>query len=131
MVATFSQVYGEYAAGGYLPRIPASDIYLEIRLEKKEWKGLRDIYLEGGVDFIFAQNKPSGFETASNGYNLVNLGFGFDVQLKRNRISFNIKASNLLNAQYYDHLSTLQDLGIYNMGRNIMIGMRVPFNIKN
>ena len=131
LVATFSQVYGEYAAGGYLPRIPASDIYLEIRLEKKEWKGLRDIYLEGGVDFIFAQNKPSEFETTSNGYNLVNLGFGFDVQLKRNRISFNIKASNLLNAQYYDHLSTLQDLGIYNMGRNIMIGMRVPFNLKN
>ncbi len=130
-VATYSQVYGEYAEGGYLPRIPANDLYLEIRLEKQRWKGLRDIYLEGGVDFVFAQNNPARFETTTSGYNLVNLGFGFDVQLKRNRLSFNIKASNLLNIQYYDHLSTLQDIGIYNMGRNIMVGMRVPFNIKN
>jgi iron complex outermembrane receptor protein len=131
LIATFSQVYGEYVGGGYLPRIPANDLYLEVRLEKQKWKGLRDIYLEGGVDIVFAQNNPSMFESTTSGYNLVNLGFGFDVQLKRNRLSFNLKVSNLLNIQYYDHLSTLQDIEIYNMGRNIMVGMRLPFNIKN
>ncbi len=131
IMATFSQTIGQYVSGGFLPRIPAADLYLELRLEKHSWKGLRDIYLEGGVDFVLAQNNPSDFELASDGYNLVNLGFGFDVQLKRNRLSFNIKASNLLNVQYYDHLSSLRDLEIYNMGRNIMIGMRVPFNLKN
>ena len=131
IVATYSQVIGEYSQGNFLPRIPANDLYIELRLEKGKWKGLRDIYLEGGIDFVFAQNNPSEFENSSSGYYLVNMGFGFDVQLKRNRLSFSIKAANLLNLQYYDHLSTLQDMGIYNMGRNVMVGIRVPFNLKN
>lgn len=129
--ATYSQTIGQYSNGKHLPVIPASDLYFELRFEKQKWKGLQGIYIEGGVDFVFAQNRPSEFETSSRAYTLVNLGFGFDIRLKRNRLSFYIKASNLLNTKYYDHLSSLQDLGIYNMGRNIMIGLSVPFNLKN
>ncbi len=129
--ATYSQVQGEYISGGYLPRIPANKLYFELRLDQEKWKGLRDIYLEGGIGFIFAQNNPSRFEGSTPAYNLINMGFGFGIQMKRNRLSITITASNLLNVKYYDHLSTLQDVGIYNMGRNVMVGLRLPFNLKN
>jgi iron complex outermembrane receptor protein len=131
VVATYSYVVGMYSSGDYLPRIPANDIYFELRFEKDRWKGLRDIYLEGGADYFFAQNNPAEFESATPGYFLLNAGVGFAIQLKRNLININVKAANLLNIDYYSHLSTLQDLGIYNMGRNIMIGIQVPFNLKN
>lgn len=131
VVATYSYVVGEYSTGGYLPRIPANDLYFELRFEKNKWKALRNIYFESGIDYFFAQNYPSEFETASPGYFLLNAGIGFALQLKRNQIKFNISGANLLNIDYYSHLSTLQDLGIYNMGRNIMIGIQVPFNLKN
>jgi len=131
IMATYSQTVGKYASGDYLPLIPASDLYLELKLEKSQWKFLRNIYLEGGVDIVFAQNKPSEFETSTPAYNLVNMGFGFDIQCKQNLIHFNVKAANLLNITYYDHLSSLQTLGIYNMGRNIMVSLTVPFTFKN
>jgi iron complex outermembrane receptor protein len=130
ILATYSQTIGQYAIGDYLPLIPASDLYLEIRLQKQQWKFLRNIYLEGGVDIVFAQNHPSVYETNSPAYNLVNMGFGFDIQWKQNLINFNIKAANLLNINYYDHLSSLQYLDIYNMGRNVSFSIKVPFSLK-
>ncbi len=129
LISTYSLVIGKQTDGNYLPRIPAQDLYFEIKLEKEKWKILRDIYLKAGIDIVFAQNNPSIFETKSNSYNLVNMGFGFDIQLKRNRINFNVTATNLLNVSYYDHLSTLKDIGIYNMGRNFSVSLRIPFNI--
>ncbi|MCB2207962.1 MAG: TonB-dependent receptor [Bacteroidetes bacterium] len=131
ILATYSQTIGQYATGDYLPLIPASDLYLEIRLEKQQWKFLRNIYLEGGVDIVFAQEHPSEYETNTPAYNLVNMGFGFDIQCKRNLVNFNIKVSNLLNINYYDHLSSLQYLDIYNMGRNISVSLKIPFTLKN
>jgi len=131
ILATYSQTIGQYATGDYLPLIPASDLYLEIKLEKQQWKFLRNIYLEGGVDIVLAQNHPSQYETNTSAYNLVNMGFGFDIQCKRNLINFNIKGANLLNINYYDHLSSLQYLNIYNMGRNISAAVKIPFNLKN
>lgn len=130
-VSTYSLVIGKQNDGSYLPRIPAQDFYFEVKLEKDQWKGLRDIYLKAGIDIVFAQKNPSIFETETNGYNLLSMGFGFDIQLRNNRINLNVTATNLLNATYYDHLSTLKELGIYNMGRNLSISIRVPFNIKN
>ena len=129
--STYSLVIGEQTDGSYLPRIPAQDLYFEVKFEKDQWKIFREIYLKAGIDIVFAQNNPSIFETESDGYNLVNMGFGFDIQMKKNRINFNVTATNLLDVSYYDHLSTLKDLGIYNMGRNIAVSLRIPFNINN
>jgi len=131
LVSTYSLVIGEQTDGSYLPRIPAQDLYFEVKLEKDQWKIFREIYLKAGIDFVFSQKNPSIFETESEGYNLVNMGFGFDIQMKKNRINFNVTATNLLDISYYDHLSTLKDLGINNMGRNFAISVRIPFNIKN
>jgi iron complex outermembrane receptor protein len=41
-----------------------------------------------------------------------------------------VTANNLLDESYIDHLSTLKDLGYYNPGRNVMIGLKIPLQIK-
>ncbi len=128
---TYAYVIGEQRNGGYLPRIPAQQLYLELKVEKDVWKSFRNIYLSGGVRFVFDQNHPSEFEMATDGYNLVNLGFGFKVKAGRQLIDFSITATNLLNIDYYSHLSTLKDLGYYDMGRNVSFSVKIPFGLKN
>ena len=131
ILSTYSYVIGEQRDGGYLPRIPAQQLYLELKLEKDVWKIFRKIYLSGGVRFVFDQNHPSEFEMATDGYNLVNLGFGFNVKAGKQLVSFNVTATNLLNIDYYSHLSTLKDLGFYDMGRNVSFSVKIPFALKN
>jgi iron complex outermembrane receptor protein len=129
--STYSYVIGEQVDGGYLPRIPAQQLYLELKVEQDAWKVFRNIYLSGGVNFVFDQNHPSAFETSTSGYNLFNMGFGFDLKVNRQLLNFNLTANNLLNIDYYDHLSTLKDLGLYDMGRNISVSVKIPFTITN
>ena len=131
ILSTYAYVIGEQRGGGYLPRIPAQQLYLELKLEKDTWKNFRNIYLSGGVRFVFDQNRPSEFELATDGYNLLNLGFGFGVKAGKQLIRFDVKATNLLNIDYYSHLSTLKDMGFYDMGRNISFSVKIPFVLKN
>ena len=129
--ATYSLVEGQYKNGEYLPLIPPQDLNLEIKFIAKKWKSLRKIYIEAGIDLVFAQNHPSVFETKGDPYNLLMMGAGFDIQLKRQTINFSITANNLLNVAYYNYLSTLKDVGIYDMGRNITFSIHIPFGIVN
>ena len=131
ILSTYAYVIGEQRGGGYLPRIPAQQLYLELKLEKDTWKSFRNIYLSGGVRFVFDQNRPSEFELATDGYNLLNLGFGFGVKAGKQLIRFDVKATNLLNIDYFSHLSTLKDMGFYDMGRNISFSLKIPFTLKN
>jgi len=128
--SSYSYVVGKKKQGGYLPLIPAQKLNLNVSVTKRKWKGLRDMFVKAGVDFVFAQNNPSEFETAPAAYTLLKLGLGFDVVVKQQRFSFSIVANNLLDATYYDHLSSLKPLGIYNMGRNVSFSIKIPFGIK-
>jgi iron complex outermembrane receptor protein len=128
--STYSYVIGRKKQGGYLPLIPAQKLKFDFRLTKSKWKGFRGLFVKAGVDFVFAQNNPSEFETETPAYTLVNLGAGFDVVVKHQRFSFSINANNLLDTAYFDHLSSLKPLGIYNMGRNVSFSIKIPFGIK-
>ncbi len=125
--STYSYVAGEKASGGNLPLIPAQKLRFEIMLTKEQWKGFRNIFIKAGIDLVFAQNKPSEFETASPAYNLVGMGIGLDIRLRHQLINLSLTAINLLNITYIDHLSTLKELGIYDIGRNITFAIKVPF----
>ena len=128
--STYSYVVGKKKQGSYLPLIPAQKLKFDLRVTKNKWQGFGDLFVKTGVDFVFAQNKPSEFETVTPAYTLVNLGVGFDLIVKQQRFSFSVIANNLLDIAYFDHLSSLKPLGIYDMGRNISFSIRIPFGVK-
>ena len=128
--STFSYVIGEKIDEGYLPFIPAHKWRMEIMLKKDRWKRLRNFYIKGGTDLALAQNRPSEFETSSPAYNLIDLSTGVDIMLKNQPVNLSITATNLSDISYIDHLSTLKGLGVYNMGRNVVFSVKVPFLIK-
>ena len=126
---SYSYVLGQQKNGDYLPFIPAQKIHFEIELQKKTWKGLGDLFFKVASDFVFDQNNPAPFETNTTGYTLLNLSIGTEVNMGKQKMNVSLNANNLLDKSYIDHLSTLKDLGLNNMGRNITFAVRIPFGI--
>lgn len=111
----------------YLPLIPANNWNNTIRTEFDIKNWLEDGFATLHVSSTFNQKNVSGFETESNGYNLVNLGFGGTVKLGKTTFDVNINGNNLFDKRYIAHLSRLKTDGIPNIGRNIVLG--VNFNL--
>ena len=131
IMANWSYVIGKKTNGDYLPFIPAQKFRFEVRLQKNKWSVFRNSYVKVGTGITLAQNNPAQFETSTDGYTLLDAGMGTGFEIGKQIITVSISGNNLLNKAYRDHLSTLKPLGIYNMGRNIAIAVKIPIGIKN
>lgn len=109
-----------------LPFIPAATINNEIRFEPN-LKALAGSYLKVGVSNTFKQSRFDSFETQTNGYTLLDAGVGTSISTKRGVLDIWITGQNLLNKEYYNHLSRYKPAGIYNPGRNVTFGINIPF----
>ncbi len=128
----------------YLPYTPPYKLISQLVLNlKKTSNTFKNIYLKGGVDYYFKQDKvfyKFGNETVTPGYALVNVGVGMDVCSKsRTLFSFYVYASNLGDVAYQSNMSRLKytdpnnvtgRVGVYNMGRNISFKLVVPIDFK-
>ena len=124
---SFENVTGVKQNGDYLPLIPANNWNNTIRTEFKIKNWLEDGFATLNISTTFKQNNVSGFETKSNGYTLLNLGFGGKVKIGKTAFDINLNGNNMLNKTYIAHLSRLKTDGIPNIGRNIVLGLN--FNI--
>jgi iron complex outermembrane recepter protein len=98
-----------------------------IRFEKKNWLIFQQPFVDFGVDYAFSQEHPSRFETPTDDYLLVDFRVGGTSNLLSQRISYGITVDNLFDVKYIDHLSTLKNLNYYNMGRNVVFWVKIPF----
>ena len=124
---SFETVTGKKQNGDYLPLIPANNWNNTIRTEFNIKNWFHDGFATLNVSSTFNQDNVSGFETASKGYSLVNLGFGGTVKFGKTAFDVNINGNNLFDKKYIAHLSRLKTDGIPNIGRNIVLG--VNFNL--
>ncbi len=120
--SSFETVTGKQKNDSYLPLIPANSLNNTIRVEFK------DGWMDEGYAFIklnttFDQNNVSAFETSTPGYNLLSAGTGGTIKILDHNLSISISGNNLTNKEYINHLSRLKPEGIYNIGRNISIGL--------
>ncbi len=124
---SFETVMGKKQEGDYLPLIPANNWNNTIRTEFKIKNWMEEGFATLNVSTTFTQDNISGFETKTNGYTLLNLGFGGKVKLGKMAFDLNLNANNLLDKEYTAHLSRLKTDGIPNIGRNIVLGLN--FNL--
>jgi len=125
--SSFETVTGEKQNGEFLPFIPANNWNNNLRAEFKIKNWLKDGFATLNVSNTFDQKKISGFETYSEGYTLVNLGIGGQINIGKTHFNFNINGNNLFNKNYIFHLSRLKNEGIPNIGRNIILGINFNF----
>lgn len=121
-----------------LPFIPAATLRNEFRYEPKI-SGTSHSYISVGLDNFFKQSKVDAFESTTSGYTLLNASIGTTLRIgKKQELTVYVAGRNLLNKAYYDHLSRFKPgrlseedptFGIYNAGRNVTFGFRLPFNV--
>ncbi len=127
---TYTYLKGERTDGSNLPFIPQDKLKFDIKPEWDQLRFLNSPWVSIGFTYAFDQNRPAQFETETANYFLLRAGLGFRIKVQQQFLEFSAVASNLLNEVYYDHLSTLKEMGLYNMGRNVTFNLRIPFGIK-
>jgi iron complex outermembrane receptor protein len=126
---TWSMVNGKQRNGNYLPFIPASKFRYEIRAEGKRYGIFNRPGLKLSALTALKQNKPSPFETPTGGYTLVNVNFDTEIFLYKQPVILGFALNNLFDVQYFDHLSTLKPMNIFNPGRNFSLFLSIPFEL--
>ncbi|QNM86164.1 TonB-dependent receptor [Polaribacter pectinis] len=121
--STFETVIGKQNNGDYLPLIPANTWKNTFRTEFTIGNWLQQGYTSISLQSTFAQENINTFETTTDSYNLLNLGFGGDFSINNVKFSTSVSVNNLLDKKYINHLSRLKSDGILNQGRNIVFGL--------
>jgi iron complex outermembrane recepter protein len=128
----------------YLPFIPPPKWQSSFRIDlKKTGKLLKNTYAQIESELFFAQDRyfsAYGTETATPGYDLLNLGFGTDFMRKDKPVcSLYVSVNNIADVSYQSHLSRLKYTsenyatgrsGIYNMGRNFSFKLLIPVDLR-
>jgi len=128
--SSFATVTGLLSDTAYLPFIPADKLHGEIRYTFSFKKAVKDFYVSLSNDYVFRQDRPAVNETPTPDYNLLNAGIGTELLLGKQTLKLGLICNNLLNEYYYDHLSRFKPYGFHNIGRNIILNIQIPFNIK-
>jgi len=119
------------STGTPLPFIPALHSQHDLKWVMKTGKHsvIENPWLEAGVEIHYAQKRVDIFETETPGYVLLNASVGTMLKVQHQNWTLFISGKNLTNAKYFDHLSRLKEVGIYNMGRNITVGVMIPIGV--
>ena len=125
--SSFETITGKKQNGDFLPLIPANNWDNIIRTDFAVNKWLTDGFATLNISTTFNQNNISGFETKSNGYTLINLGFSGKIKIGQTSFEINLNGNNLFDKKYIAHLSRLKTDAIPNIGRNIVLGLN--FNL--
>lgn len=124
---SFETVTGKLQQGGHLPQIPANNWNNTLKFDFTNNKWLQDGFATLNVSTTFSQNKVSGFDIPSDGYTLLNMGFGGKIKWGKTSFDVNLNGNNLLDKTYVPHLSRLASDGIPNIGINFILGVAFKF----
>lgn len=115
-----------------LPFTPPGSLYTELEYGFDIEKGwIEGVHLGANVKRVFDQNRVDRNERTTPGYWLLGVNTGFDFSIGSNTtIQATFSAQNLLNSNYFNHLSRYRLLNLPEQGRNFVISLRIPFAIQ-
>ena len=120
--SSFESVIGQQDNHDYLPLIPANSITNTIRIEwDSKWSDGNYAFIK--LNSSLKQKNVSGFETSTQGYSVLSIGIGSELQVLNRELTLRFSVNNLTNERYINHLSRLKSDGIYNIGRQIHFGL--------
>ena len=124
--SNFESVRGTFDDDTDIPFIPANKLTNTLRAEWANSTTEENRYAFVTLQNFFDQNRVAFLETPTEGYTLLNIGFGMDFKLSSQPINLKISANNVFDTDYISHLSRLKILGISNIGRNINVNVAIP-----
>jgi len=127
-------VYSEQKSGekkGFtLPFSPPESAIFNIKYQPMKWGGIENMYVSVDYRITASQYDIVPPEEATDGYQLINLGMGGDVELGRQKVKLSMQVQNLLNTKYFNHTSYYRLINVPEPGRNFMLNVTIPFSGK-
>ncbi|MHB8871544.1 MAG: TonB-dependent receptor [Candidatus Doudnabacteria bacterium] len=145
---SYSLIKSEFTSGswkdGELPLMPPNRLTLGAKFLLPSFAVIKSSYISIVAKFVSSKNAAGIYEPfgqfddgigpdipfgvcSTEKYNLVDLGFGFDLCLYDQPISFDLAVTNLFNEVYRDFLDTYKGYAL-SLGRSINIKINLPFN---
>ncbi len=137
-IGNYSAVIATRADGAYLPLIPADRISLGAHIEFRSWKHFYSPYFELTTNSTLRKTRLGDNETGLPGHVLLDADFGMDLRFEKQLINISVSCNNLLNKTYLDFMSRIKILSATyngykfdanNMGRNIVLSVKIPFQL--
>jgi iron complex outermembrane receptor protein len=123
LTSAYSFISARKADNNYLPFIPANKFSSGCNFYFKSSEKISNASINVRGDYFLRQSHPAQFETETASYFLLNASAHFTWQ----KVEWSVIGNNLFNNNYYDHLSRFKYYGIHNMGRNIVLAVKLSF----
>lgn len=108
------------SGASYLPRIPAARLGLRADAQYGAWSGQVEGYQ------VAKQNRITQFESITPSYRMLNLELAYNGRVQKQDYMVYAKLNNAADTLAYAHTSFIKDTAPL-MGRNLTIGVRLPF----
>ena len=79
----------------------------------------------------FEQKNVAWYELPTESYFLLDLHFGGTFNWAKQQMNATLSVNNLLDEGYFNHLSLIKTIGIMEMGRNVVLQLKIPFGVKS
>lgn len=124
------QLSGDKSGYG-LPFTPPASALFTLTFEPDiQSKWLQENYASIDFRLTAAQNSIVPPEKKTPGYGLLHLAAGTKVKTGNSHIQINLQIQNLFDKKYLNHTSFYRLIELPEMGRNIILSVKVPFNLK-
>ena len=127
-------VYSEQLSGekkGFtLPFSPPASAIFNVKYQKRELRFIENAYASFDYRITAPQNDIVPPEETTDGYQVINLGFGGEIQLKNQKVNISMQVQNLLNTKYFNHTSYYRLINVPEPGRNFIMNVSIPISGK-
>ncbi|CAM3928858.1 iron complex outermembrane recepter protein [Pedobacter westerhofensis] len=124
------QLSGE-KKGYTLPFSPPASALFNLTWSPKLKGRFEDSYFSIDYCITAAQNNIVPPEKKTPGYQIINLQAGSKVRIHKQAVMISLQAQNLLNTRYLNHTSFYRLIELPEAGRNIVLSLKVPFNVQS
>lgn len=116
---------------GYtLPFSPPPSVLLNLSYEPVKTGVSKQTYFSVDYRITAAQKKIVPPERKTDRYALMNIQMGTRLKFHNQPVQVNLQVQNVFNKRYMIHTSFYRLIGLPEQGRNIVISLKIPLNIK-
>ncbi len=113
--------------GFTLPFSPPPSALFHMKFEPQQIRFLLNFYASLDIKLVGAQNRIVPPEEQTPGYILLNSSMGKKLNIKNQSMLITLQVQNLLNETYFIHTSYYRLINVPAPGRNVVLGLHIPF----
>lgn len=127
-------VYSEQLSGGKkgftLPFSPPASAIFNVKYQGRKLEFIENTYFSIDFRITASQKNIVPPEEPTIGYQVINLGFGGDVPIGKQKVNISMQVQNLLNTKYFNHTSFYRLINVPEPGRNFIVNISIPYSGK-